>query len=181
MNSKLRGKAWCFKGLMDVDWEICPVEHLEAFREDPTKTYDQRLSELGLHCMTNVDPDFPKKVHPGDIIVGDNGFGYGHDHDHACMSIKGAGISVVICESSNSNFLRNAIHHGLAVIEIKGIMNGIRTGDELEVDLKKGTAVNLTNGNNFSFIPYPDFILEIINAGGLYKQLTRQVESGDFS
>jgi 3-isopropylmalate/(R)-2-methylmalate dehydratase small subunit len=180
MSSKLRGKVWRFEGIMDVDWEICPVEHMEAFRENPNKTYEQRLAELGIYCMTTIDPDFPKKVRPGDIIVGDNGFGYGHDHDHACMSIKGAGIAAVVCESSNSNFMRNSIHHGLAVVEIKGIMNGVRTSDELEVDLEKGRATNLSTGKSFSFVPYPDFLLEIINAGGLYKQLTRQVESGDY-
>jgi 3-isopropylmalate/(R)-2-methylmalate dehydratase small subunit len=181
MSSVLRGKSWRFEGLMDTDWEICPVEHMQAFREDPNKTYEQRLAELGVYCMTTVDPDFPKKVQPGDIIVGDEGFGYGHDHDHACMSIRGAGIAAVICESSNSNFTRNAIHHGLAVVEAKGIMSGVGTGDELEVDLTKGTISNLTNGKTLTFVPYPDFLIKIIEAGGLYKQLTTQVQSGVYS
>ena len=181
MSSVLRGKVWRFEGVMDVDWEICPVEHLEAFREDPAATYEQRLAELGVHCMTTVNPKFPKNVQPGDIIIGDEGFGYGHDHDHACMSIKGAGIAAVLCGSSNSNFMRNAIHHGLVVVEVKGIMNSVDTGDELEVDLAKGTVRNLTNGKTLTFIPYPDFILEIIEAGGLYKQLTAQVKSGIYS
>jgi 3-isopropylmalate dehydratase small subunit len=166
---------------MDTDWEICPVEHLHSFREDPHTTYEQRLEELGVHCMTTVDPEFPGKVRQGDIIVGDEGFGYGHDHDHACMSIRGAGIAAVVCESSNSNFMRNSIHHGLAVVEVKGILNGVNTGDELEIDLAKGTVADITNGKTFSFVPYPDFILKIIEAGGIYKQLTLQVQSGVYS
>ncbi len=178
MNSVLRGKAWRFEGLIDTDWGICPVEYMEAFRENPNKTYEQRLAELGSHCMTTIDPSFPEKVQTGDIIVGDEGFGYGHDHDHACMSIKGAGIAAVICESSNVNFMRNAIHHGLPVVEVKGIMDGTSTGDELEVDLTGGVVRNLTKGNTLIFVPYPDFILEIIEAGGLYKQLKAQVKSG---
>lgn len=181
MSSVLHGKAWRFEGLMDTDWEICPVEHLNSFREDPNITYEQRLAELGTHCMTTVDPDFPGKVRQGDIIVGDKGFGYGHDHDHACMSIRGAGITAVVCESSNSNFMRNSIHHGLVVVEAKGIMSGVKTGDELEVDLGRGIVRNVTNGKAFSFVAYPDFIIEIIEAGGLYKQLTAQIKSGDYS
>lgn len=181
MNSILRGRAWCFQGLMDTDWEICPVEHLHSFREDPKTTYEQRLKELGIYCMTKVDPDFPKKVRQGDIIVGDKGFGYGHDHDHACMSIRGAGVSAVVCESSNSNFMRNSIHHGLAIVEIKGILNEVNTGDELEIDLSRGTVRNITKGKTFMFVAYPDFITEIINAGGLYNQLSEQVKSGDHS
>lgn len=181
MSSVLRGKVWRFEGIMDVDWEICPVEHLHAFREDPNKTYEQRLGELGIHCMTVIDPEFPKKVQPGDIIVGDEGFGYGHDHDHACMSIRGAGVAAVLCESSNSNFMRNAIHHGLVVVEVAGIMSSVKTGDEVEIDLSKGVVRNITNGKTLTFIPYPNFILEIIEAGGLYQQLTTQVKSSVYS
>ena len=97
------------------------------------------------------------------------------------MSIRGAGVAAVVCESSNSNFMRNAIHHGLAVVEAKGIMSGTSTGDELEVDLAKGTIHNLTNGRTLAFVPYPDFLIEIIEAGGLYKQLATQVKSGAYS
>jgi 3-isopropylmalate/(R)-2-methylmalate dehydratase small subunit len=175
MNTVLSGKAWCFEGIMDVDWEICPVEHLHAFKENPDQTYEQRLAELGQYCMTTVDPKFPQKVNRGDLIVGGEGFGYGHDHDHACMSIRGAGISAVICESSNSNFMRNSIHHGLAVVEVKGIMSGVTTGDNLEVDLARGLVRNITNRKTFTFVPYPDFILEIIKGGGLYKCLTEEL------
>jgi 3-isopropylmalate/(R)-2-methylmalate dehydratase small subunit len=181
MSGILRGRAWRFEGLMDTDCEICPVEHLHSFREDPHATYEQRLAELGVHCMTTVDPEFSAKVRQGDVIVGDEGFGYGHDHDHACMSIRGAGIAAVVCESSNSNFMRNSIHHGLAVVEVKGILNGVSTGDELEIDLAQGTVTDITNGKTFSFVPYPDFILKIIEAGGIYKQLTLQVQSGVYS
>ena len=181
MSGVLRGNAWCFEGLMDTDWEICPVEHLHSFRENSDTTYEQRLAELGAYCMTTVDPDFPKKVKQGDIIVGDSGFGYGHDHDHACMSIRGAGITAVVCESSNSNFMRNSIHHGLPVVEVKGIMNGVKTGDELEIDLARGVVRNVTSGETFTFIAYPGFIIKVIEAGGLYKQLETEVRSGDYN
>jgi 3-isopropylmalate/(R)-2-methylmalate dehydratase small subunit len=181
MNKILKGRAWCFKGVMDVDWEICPVEHMHAFREDLSKTYEQRLEELGQFCMTTVDPDFPKKIKAGDIVVGGEGFGYGHDHDHACMSLRGAGVAAVLCEATNSNFMRNSIHHGLAVVEVKGILEATDTGDELEVDLAKGKVRNVTKGKDFSFVPYPDFVIEVLQAGGLYQQLAMQVKSGLYS
>jgi len=66
-------------------------------------------------------------------------------------------------------------------VEVKGIMSGTNTGDELEVDLEKGVVRNLTYGKTFTFVPYPDFILEILEAGGLYQQLTSQVKSGVYS
>jgi len=178
MSSIVQGYAWCFPGVMDVDWEICPVEHMEGFRENPSKTYEQRMTELGRYCMTKVEPEFPKKVRPGDIIVGGKGFGYGHDHDHACLSIRGAGISAVLCEATNVNFMRNSIHHGLPVVEVKHILGGTSRGDELIVDLEKGIVRNLTNGRRFGFEPLPDFLLEILEAGGLYPLLTAQVKAG---
>lgn len=181
MSNIFRGRVWRFEGLMDVDWEICPVEHMHAFHEDPNKTYEQRLLELGQFCMTTVDPDFPQKVRPGDIIVGDGGFGYGHDHDHACMSLRGAGVAAILCEATNINFKRNAIHHGLAVVEVKAILSATHTGDEVEVSLTTGIVRNLTNEKTLNFIPYPDFILEILRAGGLYQQLTSQVKAGIYS
>jgi 3-isopropylmalate/(R)-2-methylmalate dehydratase small subunit len=176
----LKGKAWCFKGLMDVDWEICPVEHMRGFHEDSNVTYDRRLAELGAHCMATVDPEFPNKVRPGDFIVASEGFGYGHDHDHACMSIRGAGVAAVICEATNINFKRNAIHHGLAVIEVKDVLKHVSTGDALEVQLANGVIRNLTTGAQLAFIPYPDFILGIIDAGNLYTQLASQVKAGQY-
>jgi 3-isopropylmalate/(R)-2-methylmalate dehydratase small subunit len=177
MEKILRGKVWRFEGVLDVDREICPVEHLDIFKGE-NKSAEELSRELGCYCLTEVDPEFPKKIQPGDFIVGSEGFGYGHDHDHACMSLRGAGVAAVLCEVSNINFKRNSIHHGLPVIDIRGIMAGTKTGDELEIDLVGGTVLNLTAGKKFSFIPYPDFILEILWAGGLYPQLVQEVKRG---
>lgn len=176
----LKGKAWVFKGVLDVDWEICPVEYMRGFHEDPNVTYSQRLEELGKYCMTVVDPNFPKLVKPGDFIVGGDGFGYGHDHDHACMSIRGAGVAAVICQSTNINFKRNAIHHGLPVIEVKGALQ-INTHDILEINLSEGNIKNHTCGKDFLFTPYPDFILKILESGNLYTLLANQVTLGKYS
>ena len=180
MENKLTGKAWFFEGVMDVDWEICPVEHMRGFQEDSSVTYSQRLEELGKYCMTVIDPDFPKKVSLGDFIIGGHGFGYGHDHDHACMAIRGVGVAAVLCESTNSNFKRNAIHHGLPVVEAKGISEIVKTGDMLELSLPLGVISNQTNGKELRFTPYPDFILEILDAGNLYAQLEKNVKAGEY-
>jgi 3-isopropylmalate/(R)-2-methylmalate dehydratase small subunit len=171
---KLRGKAWKFDGVLDVDWEIIPLETAQQIthkyqlgelkKEDVTR-------ELGKHCMIKVDPDFSKKVQPGDFLVGGAGMGYGHDHDYACVSIKGAGVSAVICEATGGYFMRNSIHHGLPVVELKGIMAAVEQGDELELDLARGTLKNLNSGKALDFQPWPKFLMEIIQAGGLYPNI----------
>ncbi len=171
----LRGKAWVFEGVLDVDWEILAYEVSRTLQQQGLpRTY----AELGKHCMAKVDPDFARKVQKGDFIVADENMGYGHDHDQACMSIKGAGVAAVLCESSNSNFIRNSIDHGLPVVEIGGVKKLVRQGDELEVDLEQGALRNLTSGTAARFTPFPEFILKILDAGGVYPYLKRQFVAG---
>ena len=114
---RLRGSAWVFRGILDVDWEICSYALVRDLQRKGILTYEQ----LGPYCMVNVDPGFPRKVRPGDFIVAGENMGYGHDHDHACMSIRGAGVGAVLCESAAPYFLRNSIDHGLPVLEVPGV------------------------------------------------------------
>src|SRR5580704_15693330 len=105
---QLNGHAWSFGGLLDNDWDIFP------WREKQKLTTDEEMGQL---CMSKRDPEFSKKVSPGDFIVGDVGFGYGHDHDEGIRSIKGCGVGAVLCESCTSYFLRISLNHGLLILE----------------------------------------------------------------
>jgi 3-isopropylmalate/(R)-2-methylmalate dehydratase small subunit len=172
----LRGKAWVFAGILDVDWEILSYE---VSRQLQQKGLPRTYEELGKYCMVNLDPDFPRKVQKGDFIVGSENVGYGHDHDQACMAIKGAGVGAVLCESSNGNFVRNSIDHGLPVVEIKGVSTAVHQGDELEVDLAHGSCRNATTGRLLQFAPLPDVLLQILAAGGVYPMLEEKLKKGE--
>src|SRR5215813_7405081 len=171
MENRLSGRAWVFQGILDVDWEICPYETLRMLRD---KGIPVTYEELGKYCMTKVDPEFPQKVRKGDFIVAGENMGYGHDHDHACMSIKGAGVGAVLCESTNANFLRNCIEHGLPLVEIEGINKIVETGSELEVDLVNGYVKNLGTGEGLRFKTFHQFLLDMLKDGGLYPHLEKQ-------
>ncbi|MCF7888292.1 MAG: 3-isopropylmalate dehydratase small subunit [Candidatus Omnitrophica bacterium] len=121
---------------------------------------------LGDRCMENIDPQFPKRVKKGDIIVAGENFGCGSSREHAPVAIKGCGISLVIAKSFARIFFRNAINIGLPIIELTDIKK-IKTGDLLEVDLAKGLIVNKKNNNNFSTKSFPQFLQKIIAKGGL--------------
>jgi len=105
--------------------------------------------------MANVDPDFAKKVKKGDIMVAGTNMGCGHDHFQANLAIKQCGISCVIAESFDRNFFRNSIAVGLPIVELKGINEFAKAGNELEVDLHAGTINNLTTGKKLKFTPVP--------------------------
>lgn len=169
----IRGRAWVFRGVLDVDWEICPFEISHELQAKGLYTEE----ELGKYCMTKVDPDFPKKVQSGDFIVAEY-MGFGHDHDHACLSILGARVSAVICETAAPYFLRNSIERGLPIVELPGILKAVKQGDELEVNLDRGHLTNLSSGVELKFEPTPPFILERLDAGGMIPFLKNEVEAG---
>jgi 3-isopropylmalate/(R)-2-methylmalate dehydratase small subunit len=169
----MRGKSWKYTGVLDVDWEICSYLVVRQLADKGPVTEEQ----LAPYCLVNVDPDFPTKVSRGDFLIAGPNMGYGHDHDHASMSLKGAGVAAVLCESSAPYFLRNSLDHGLPVIELPGVMDAIDTGDDLEIDLRAGTVVNHSKGGTtLSFTPLPDFLLEVLEAGGVYPLLKPRFE-----
>jgi len=88
--------------------------------------------------MTVLDKDFPKKVQPGDFVVGGEGTGYGHDHDSRLYFPQRGRRGSGDLRSEQQQLQRNSIHHGLPVVEVKGIMAANKNGDELEVDLAEG-------------------------------------------
>lgn len=169
----MRGKTWVFRGVLDVDWEICPYSISHELRTKGAFTKEG----LGRYCMTKVDPDFPRKVQPGDFIVAEH-MGFGHDHDHACLSIIGAGVAAVICETAGPYFLRNSIDRGLPVVELPGILNDAKQGDELEVNIETGLVRNLSSGVELRFEPMPTFIVERLEAGGVMPLLEREWKAG---
>ena len=173
----MKGKAWVFGDILDVDFDICPIEATKTEMKGEGRPKTEK--DWGKFCMTNIDPDFPDKVKKGDFIIAGLNFGYGHDHESAPLSIKGCGVAAVICESTNRNFLRNSVHIGVPVIELPGIKHKVSEGDELAVDLRAGTVKNLTTGETLFFAPYPDFLMEIIEAGGLYPLLRELLPKGE--
>ncbi|NLC63558.1 MAG: 3-isopropylmalate dehydratase small subunit [Thermoanaerobacterales bacterium] len=153
-----KGKAWKFGDNVDTD-VIIPARHLNI----------RDVNELASHCMEEIDPQFTKKISTGDIIVAGKNFGCGSSREHAPLVIKTAGISCVIACSFARIFYRNAINLGLPILECPNIVTDVRQGDNIYVDTSQGFIKNLTNGKTYKAYPFPDFIREIIDAGGLIK------------
>lgn len=123
--------------------------------------------ELAKHCLEDLDKTFVERVKPGDILVAEENFGCGSSREHAPVAIKAAGISVVIAKSFARIFYRNAINIGLPIMECPAAVDGIHEGDHVQVDANTGTITNLTTGAVYQAQPFPAFIQEIINEGGL--------------
>jgi len=130
--------------------------------------------ELAAHCMEDIDPGFVSAVKPGDIMVGGQNFGCGSSREHAPMVILESGISCVIAASFARIFYRNAINIGLPILECPQASEGIAAGDEVAIDFDTGIITNLTKDENYTAEPFPDFIKEIIQAGGLLASIQQR-------
>jgi len=154
----LKGHVFKYGANVDTD-AIIPARYLNV--SDPY--------ELSRHCMEDIDLDFVKKAKPGDIIVATTNFGCGSSREHAPIAIKASGVSAVIARSFARIFFRNAINIGLPLLESLEAVEATDAGDELEIDLSTGTINNLTKGKSFKAAPYPEFMSELIKAGGLIE------------
>lgn len=174
----VKGRAWVFGDDLDADWDICNLDHLHELAE---KGIIPGEKELGQNCLSRLDPDFSRKVRQGDLLVAGRNMGCSfacldrlpydpHLFALAAVALKAVGIGAVLCESAAPTFQRNSINKGLPVIECRGITALVRQGDEIEVYLGSGNIKNLTTGVEMQFAPFPDFMLQILAAGGLYQK-----------
>jgi 3-isopropylmalate/(R)-2-methylmalate dehydratase small subunit len=159
-----KGKAHKYGANVDTD-AIIPARYLNV--SDPAL--------LAEHCMEDIDIDFVKRVKKGDIIVATTNFGCGSSREHAPLAIKASGISCVIAKSFARIFFRNSIDIGLPLLESEDAPDGIKSGDILEVDLEKGIIKNITTGKQYYSKPYPEFMSELVKAGGLIEYTKRRV------
>lgn len=127
------------------------------------------LDEMKGHTFESLDPDFAKKVKPGDFVVGGENFGCGSSREQAPGVLKALGVQAVIAKSFARIFYRNAINIGLPIIECPEAAKGIEAGDEVEVDFDNGMIYNRTKGTEFKGQPFPEFMQKLIAAGGLVK------------
>ena len=155
---ELKGKVYKFGADVNTD-AIVPARYLNI--SEP--------SELAKHCMEDIDPEFLAKVAPGDIIVATTNFGCGSSREHAPLAIKACGIFCVIAQSFARIFFRNAINIGLPLLECAEAVKETEAGDILEVDLSRGEINNVSKHKKFMASSYPEFMMGIINAGGLVE------------
>ena len=156
-----KGKSHKYGNNVDTD-VIIPARYLNT----------QSHKELAAHCMEDIDKNFVNKVKEGDIIVALDNFGCGSSREHAPIAIKASGISCVIANTFARIFYRNAINIGLPILECPEAGRSISDGDEVSIDFDTGIIRNITKNEEYKAIPFPEFIKDIIDKGGLLNSIT---------
>jgi 3-isopropylmalate/(R)-2-methylmalate dehydratase small subunit len=161
----IEGRVWKFGDNVDTD-AIIPGKYLVL----------NSSKDLAKHAFENVRPNFASQVIKGDIVVGGENFGCGSSREHAPLALKD-NVGVVLARSFARIFFRNAIDIGLPVVECD--TTEIEDGDIVRVDLEKGNIYNKTKNKEIPITPFPPFIKNIIDAGGLvqYIKNSAQLES----
>ena len=161
---KFKGTAHRYGRDIDTD-VIIPARYLNT--SDP--------AELAKHCLEDLDTSFVERVQPGDIIVAEENFGCGSSREHAPICIKAAGVDAVIAKSFARIFYRNSINIGLAILECPEAVDAIKQGDVVSIDVDAGIITDETTGETFQAEPFPPFIREIIEEGGLVNRWKKKL------
>ncbi|MBI4483585.1 MAG: 3-isopropylmalate dehydratase small subunit [Acidobacteria bacterium] len=160
----LRGKAHKYGDNIDTD-VIIPARYCNSFREE----------DLAPHCLEDLDKEFVKKRQPGDFVVAGGNFGCGSSREQAPLAIKAAKVAGVIAESFARIFYRNAINIGLPIFESPDAAREIQAADEVEADTASGVIRNLTTGKTYRSAPYPEFLQQVLEAGGMVNYVRRRL------
>ena len=165
-SSFLQGRAFKYGDSVDTD-VIIPARYCTNYHPE----------DLAPHCLEDLDPSFVKRVKPGDVIVAGNNFGCGSSRENAPIAIKGAGVSCVIAKSFARIFFHNSINIGLPIFICPEAVEGIKEGDEVEVDVAAGKIKNMTKGGEWRAAPFQAEIEDIIHAGGLVGYVKQRLAS----
>ena len=144
----------------------------------PTHIMFKTAKEMAAFVLETVNPDFPKHVKTGDILVAGRNFGCSSGRALAAKALQATGIGAVVAELFARTFYRNGHEIGLPLLEARGVHALVSDGDRVRVDIRTGTIENLTTGKRLQSKAPSPFLLQMLEAGGLISLL--KSDSGAF-
>jgi len=163
MQKVIQGKAFVFGANIDTD-QIYPGRYLEL----------TDAHEVAKHTMEGIDPGFVKEFQPGDIVVASTNFGCGSSREHAAVALKAVGVGAILADSFGRIFYRNAINLGIPLLVCPHIWDVVHKGDVLKIDFESGLITNETTGATAQAQPLSDYVLIILENGGIKPMIKRQ-------
>jgi len=162
---KIRGRIIRLGDNVDTD-VIIPARYLVTHEADV----------LAKHVFEDYYPEFRAKAAGGAIVVAGENFGLGSSREHAVIALKHSGVKAIVAESFARIFYRNSINLGLPALILKGRegLDRLKDGEEAELDVANGVLTIIKSGEKFSCDKMPEFIMKIIEAGGLINYFLKK-------
>lgn len=154
-------RVWCVGADVDTD-ALAPGAYMK-----------HGLEVIGQHCLEAVRADFASGVRKGDVLVAGANFGIGSSREQAAGVLRHLGLAAVIAPSYSGLFFRNAFNLGLLLLtcpEAAQMTEAEPVGLEFEGDIPQ---VVRANGQRLACSPIPDFLMDMVEAGGLLPLLKK--------
>ena len=160
----IQGRVWSLGADIDTD-VLAPGAYMK-----------HGLDVIARHCLESVRPEFAAQVQAGDVIVADQNFGIGSSREQAAGVLVQLGVAAVIAPSFSGLFFRNAFNLGLLLITCDQL-DGVADGDSTELVRTSPPHVLLGSGQRLNGAPIPNFLLEMVQAGGLMNLLRQRTQT----
>lgn len=159
---KICGSVWKFGDGIDTD-VIIPARYLML-----------PLDEMKAYAMAPIRPGFAAEVRPGDVVVAGRNFGCGSSREQAPVVLTALGIKAVVAASFARIFFRNAVNLGLVAMEAPDLCDYVQERDSIQIDPVSGSIYLPEKNKPFAGTRLPDFLLAVVEAGGLIAYLKRK-------
>ena len=164
MQTRIAGRVWKYGDDVNTD-VIFPGKYTYSISD---------RKEMAEHALEDLDPDFVKKVQPGDVIVAGKNWGCGSSREQAVIALKEAGVGAIVARSFARIYFRNCINEGLPIVTCDAV-DSVELGDEITIDFASGTVT--TPGGEYTFPPLAPSVMEILDAGGLVPHVKQKLGS----
>lgn len=160
----LTGRCWTFGDNIPTD------------RLVKSRYVFEPMSEIVKHVLEDLNPEFPVRVRPGDIVVAGRHFGQSSGRAIAAKALQATGIACVVADTFARTFYRNCFEVGLPALAIDGVTGVVSDGDEVSVDIATGELRNTATGASLTGEPTDPFLLDMLEAGGLIRLAAHRPE-----
>lgn len=161
MNTATTHRVWKLGADIDTD-QLAPGAYMKL-----------GIEGIAPHCLEGVRPEFAGQVRPGDVIAAGPNFGIGSSREQAAGALVHLGVRAVIAPSFSGLYFRNAFNLGLLLLTCREA-EALQEGEQITLDLE-ALQVRTASGRTLPCDPIPDFLLEMVAAGGLLNQLRKRL------
>lgn len=148
-------------------WRLGPDVDTDALA--PGHAMKHGIDIIARHCLEAVRPEFAREVRAGDVIVAGPNFGIGSSREQAAAVLVHLGVAAVIAPSYSGLYFRNAFNVGLLLLTCAEA-ESLSDGAPVSLDVER-PAILGADGRALACEPVPSFLMDMVRAGGLLKQL----------